>query len=1026
MAKVVTEGKLTPSALSGLLKKLEGNRSAAYLLVSDGLSEKCLYFSVGAIRLSSVGRRRVRTLDQMLTTNPKIAPPVLERAQQRVREVGETLEDALSNMDYGEVVRECSSAIVRDELLDLIVWEGAYYEYCEANPPPKIFDPRLQAVKLSFGVARVLKEAEEGLAKYARLSPKLASGRARLIRGTQAVYGVPAGVDARVGQAILDLVGENGAAAEDLFLELRRRGFDAIQVTGALDGLLEARALEAPKSQSARVSPEEEAALAKREALEIEAALDYLINELVARQRLAAKYQQLGDRRRAVFNLKRVGEELAARNRSEEAVETFRSVLKLAPTDFATRERILQLYERLKRIPEAVAEGLELARQFGKFGLFNRAKNAFRHVLRLDPARIDVRRELIELLVKLKDDREAVEEYEQLAQILAEEKEDAQLLAVWQQILKLDPKHQAARARILAVARRHWAFLVPYAAVAAGFVLLAAVSAYVISEYRVVRDFNEAAGLALARAADADFAGAREAIDAFVARHAFRQGRAAALRAEVAAMEADWRVQTAADTYGRARALEAAKSVMEARRLYEGLLSSARGTDWEKKAQERLREIDLAADEAERLAASIRRLYHDGKDREAYDAARELIRRYGWSSAAANCDVPLLIESVPAGATIAINGKEQTTRTPRTLTFRPIAPVTLTISFPGFASESRVLDLRDEVAFPYRLELKKALRWKAVALGPVEGPPQVSPDGIFFGARDQRLYAVAPDGRVKWSRALGVFADVLGRPLRAGERLVAGDLGGNVTCLDAESGAVRWRLKLRAPAAGVAAPARDVAIFLEEPATLVGIDVENRKERWRETVPGGLAAPIGLSESEKVLYAATGGAQLIAYDALSGRELGRMSTGARAVASPVPAGSGFLIATEDGLLRLIAASGGHEVWRKQLPAPATAAPLAAGGVAYVAAGQKLLALDLRDGGEKWAAAFRAPVRATPALRAGRLYVGAADGALYRLAAETGALQWTFGTGGEIVSPPVATADTVYVASTDFTVYAIAE
>src|SRR5436309_2623133 len=74
------EGKLSPKTLGDVLKRVEGNRGAAYLLVSDGLSEKCLYFSVGAIRLSAMGKRRGLSLEEALTA--RVDPAIIAAAKE--------------------------------------------------------------------------------------------------------------------------------------------------------------------------------------------------------------------------------------------------------------------------------------------------------------------------------------------------------------------------------------------------------------------------------------------------------------------------------------------------------------------------------------------------------------------------------------------------------------------------------------------------------------------------------------------------------------------------------------------------------------------------------------------------------------------------------------------------------------------------------------------------------------------------------------------------------------------------------
>jgi hypothetical protein len=230
------EGKLTPKALADLLKKVEANKGAAYMLVSDGLSEKCLYFSVGAIRLTTMGKRRGQRLEDALVAHPRVDPGTVEAARRKQTETGETFEEVLdTHFNLREVVKECSTAIVRDEVLDLLIWDGAAFEYAESNPPPKIFDPRLEAVKLSFGVNKLLKEAQEGTAKVAPLIAKVPTGKTRLLRGHAWTQGAPGDAEKPVCIAIAQAIPPTGAFAEDVMVQARRKGFDALRVAENLD-----------------------------------------------------------------------------------------------------------------------------------------------------------------------------------------------------------------------------------------------------------------------------------------------------------------------------------------------------------------------------------------------------------------------------------------------------------------------------------------------------------------------------------------------------------------------------------------------------------------------------------------------------------------------------------------------------------------------------------------------------------------------------------------------------------------------
>ena len=70
------------------------------------------------------------------------------------------------------------------------------------------------------------------------------------------------------------------------------------------------------------------------------------------------------------------------------------SLKSTTPSPKNAREHIAQIYEQLGRVPEAVAEWLELARQYARLRLFNRAKEKLRKAVDLEPQEPEHRRRL--------------------------------------------------------------------------------------------------------------------------------------------------------------------------------------------------------------------------------------------------------------------------------------------------------------------------------------------------------------------------------------------------------------------------------------------------------------------------------------------------------------------------------------------------------------------------------------------------------------------------------------------------------
>ena len=67
-------GEWSPDAFVKVLDKLEARPPVAFVLISDGLSEKCVFFPAGGLRLTSVGLRRGKALHDELRAHPSYEP----------------------------------------------------------------------------------------------------------------------------------------------------------------------------------------------------------------------------------------------------------------------------------------------------------------------------------------------------------------------------------------------------------------------------------------------------------------------------------------------------------------------------------------------------------------------------------------------------------------------------------------------------------------------------------------------------------------------------------------------------------------------------------------------------------------------------------------------------------------------------------------------------------------------------------------------------------------------------------------
>lgn len=1032
-------GPLTPRAFAELLKKVTGARAVAYLLVSDGKAEKCVFFTAGGLRLSSVGMRRGRSAVDAVLAHPHLDAEQrkrIEHARKRVAEArarGEladegpadpaneaqsqvrlnALEEVLGGPDLRKLYHDCCREVVRDELIDMLVWDGAEFEFREGNPPTKLFSSALDATKLSLGVKDVLEEVQKLGLEWQKLQQKLGNPTRTVIKAT----GGGAGAKDDLEAAVLETVRSKppgDCTLDDVVLATRRIGADAIQVCRAVEAQEKGGGLHVDAKP-----PPPTAEQRRRRTVgdldKIEQALQLMIQQLVARKRMAACFEELGDVRKAIENWRHVGEELQAGRRPEEAIDSYRNIVRLSPEAFFAREKIAGLYEQLGKVPEAIKEWLDLARLFGKLRLFHRATGGMRKVVALAPEDLDHRRRLGDLLEAQGKKDEAAKEYEELAKRYEAAGRHDEALAAFQRIARLVPDHAAAQERLRRAAKYGAAIVGPVAVLVAVALGLLGGGAWIHARYSAIQAFAAARARSLEQAHASQYPEARATLDQFVVEHdAFDRTRVDAVRAVVDGLAKD----EATSLLARATTLDAQGQVADARVVLRQVEAGFAGTPWGDEAAMRLARYVGMEQEAEREVAVVAELSTDPlKVAEALKRGRDLVQRFGWTAAAKKVLLPLELRTTPAGASVTADAAPVPGRTPLVITRPPAPPIAVRITLDGYQPYTTTVDLLSpQLASPLKVDLQKAPRWRLETLGPLADSPWVAVEGIVVGGSDQRVYGVGWGGETRWTHRLDLFATTAGPPVGTAETVVFADTTGKVTAVEPRGGEVRWTKPLE----GDDVRTVDVlgaGVVLSTRARLLLLDLATGEPSWAVDLPDALAAPPQVAGGK--VFAALIDGQVLVIDG-EGKTTGRVQAAGRPCAPPVITPAGCVVGTETGELSLVWR---ETAWTVKLAEPLSAAPLVVENVVYAPAGRKLVAISLDGGRVKWERDLGAPL-GTPAHSAGRLYVGASDGTVHALLAPSGEPRWVFRTHGRVSATPVVHRGTVLVASGDDLLYAI--
>jgi outer membrane protein assembly factor BamB len=221
------------------------------------------------------------------------------------------------------------------------------------------------------------------------------------------------------------------------------------------------------------------------------------------------------------------------------------------------------------------------------------------------------------------------------------------------------------------------------------------------------------------------------------------------------------------------------------------------------------------------------------------------------------------------------------------------------------------------------------------------------------------LAAVSPEGRILWSKSLGV--------------------PDSQYALAASP--VIWRDRVLVQL--------DQGSEADGKSALIAFDLASGRELWRSRRPTGStwASPVVADLAGRSQILACGSPHLIAYDPATGAELWRAAClGGEIAPSPAIAGGTVIVANDSAQIACLRPDGSgdvtatHLVWSGTDGLPDSVSPVAdAELVAMLSPGGLLTCLDAKTGAKLWEHEFAAQFTASLIVAGGRLYATKASG-----------------------------------------------
>jgi tetratricopeptide (TPR) repeat protein len=434
------QGDLSTLELADIVQNLELHRRSGTLSVETAQGTTRVYFEAGAVALIA-SERRPTLLDDLVVagfvTERELA--AARKARWRTRKsMGEVLvkRKALST----ETLAWFTERRLEEDLAEFLALDAGAFTFTDEDVPRGVFDPEERALELRLPVGAMLFEAARRKDHWPLIRRRLPSDAAHyLAPGALEVAGHG---DAELAQALLARLDGTRSVREAVKTFPHRR-FEAYDL---FVKLIEAGAVHA-------LGPDDLVGLAEQLAdAHGDEAWQVILDGLVAHTHhlglLRAKVRLAGERdekKSAAEALKLIAHvQLEAGDRRGALAELMRAG-EFDPDDTAVWERTLELALADERHDEALEHGLRLVQLYRKPGLHSRACAVLETLVRLDPERWDLQRELARSRADCGNSTTAVAGLERFGKKLLAREEYREARRVQEEILRLVPGRKEAQ-----------------------------------------------------------------------------------------------------------------------------------------------------------------------------------------------------------------------------------------------------------------------------------------------------------------------------------------------------------------------------------------------------------------------------------------------------------------------------------------------------------------------------------------------------------------------------------------------------
>jgi outer membrane protein assembly factor BamB/tetratricopeptide (TPR) repeat protein len=1004
------KGDLASVDLAQVFQMLAMNQKVGLLCIQAPRSWRALYFDPRGVTLYYNEHTMLDRVLAQMTRSGKLSEEGVQDARNHASRSNTPLFDSLlaggflSEADIEEAFR----SQIEEEIYDLFFWRDARFEFFEGAATLENREGVVNE-RFFFSTDSMIMEAARRIDEWSYIQER--------VQGTMIVFHAVArpSPDHELTDAalqVLELV--DGKRNVTRLVEIT--ALSPFHVHKALAQLCDAGILEElPANQIVPAAKECVAEGRHPDAINLLERAIALQVDLPNSQQLASEvYESAQEYELSCRHLVAVAEHHAKSGDVRGAVSRLHHVVKLLPTDLATRERLLELTLTEPSLragaPLLANEGKELVDLYLEVEEIDRVRGILERLLRVSPNDLELKKSLVNVHTRAGDTRRVIELYESIAQDFVKEHKPIEAVKFLQKILLIDRSRKDISERIRSLYeldQRRRSRKRTLAALGAMFCVLSALGAGWFYYEGHSREVFERIDVSDALAAK-DFEAAARAYSSFISNHPLtmvsRDAKAELERVEALRLEHEQqesrkqmaenarvtqlrsRYKQAWERYRTEERNENLDAALDALETVKKLVTEAGQPEdirWANEVQVDINRQQLQGHLAEAFALEREGREHKeaGDWRKARASLVRLATNYERTAIARNVRVPVMLSSRPSGAAVLQGGRPLRSGegspgdevvTPAVVWCRPDVAEKLELQRPGFEPGSASIDAlkQDELTVVLTVipEAKVTFDQAASTTAAAGG------GWIAVGLRGGSLGTARVGGLPRNQVKLDELSEVYGAPVVSVDHVVYRTNDNRIACHKLATGAELWHVSLsHAPAHDPVV--RDGRVFFgDTQGRLLTLDLDTGKTLWFKALEGSISGPPQVEG--RYVRVATQPGDVVVFDTSDGSELFRWRVGSGLSTGVVHVGGTLVFGNAQGIVA---------------------------------------AYSIRNNKPQWSLPVGRPLKedaicVTPEA----VFVPAGNGELWKLSLSTGQKLATYKLNGELVYGPIASASHVVV------------